>query len=118
MMKHIEMVKLVSELFMDAYLAGIRPEGNSINNAIADRERMYSEVKQLYDRIESLSADLEFANRELEKERDEHAATRGELANLSLKCKNYLNTTYGFCNETLIDPEDELTKNGLLEEDE
>ena len=67
MMKHEEMITLIGDLFMDAYMAGQQTDMSSIQRARADRDRLLHEVKEVYLELESESYNREQTQVELHK---------------------------------------------------
>lgn len=67
MMKHEDMITLIGNMFINAYVAGDRKDLESFRFARADRDRMFDEIKELYAELEQESYNREQLQVELNK---------------------------------------------------
>ena len=67
MMKHEEMITLIGNMFINAYVAGDRKDLDSFRSARADRDRMFDEIRELYAELEQDSYNREQLQVELNK---------------------------------------------------
>jgi hypothetical protein len=79
-MKHEEMITLIGNMFINAYVAGDRKDLDSFRTARADRDHLFDEIRDLYAELESESyhreqfeVELQKAQHELEERRRTHA---------------------------------------------
>lgn len=89
MMKHEEMITLIGDLFMDAYMAGQQTDMTSIQRARADRDRLLHEVRELYQELEHESYEREQIQVELMKANNELANLRDENERLHELWQDY-----------------------------
>ena len=80
MMKHEEMITLIGNMFINAYVAGDRKDLDSFRSARADRDHLFDEIRELYAELENESyereqfeVELQKAQHELEERRRTHA---------------------------------------------
>lgn len=80
MMKHEEMITLIGNMFINAYVAGDRKDLDSFRSARADRDHLFDEIRNLYAELEHESyereqfeVELQKAQHELEERRRTHA---------------------------------------------
>lgn len=52
MMKHEEMITLIGNMFINAYVAGDRKDLDSFRSARADRDHLFDEIRNLYAELE------------------------------------------------------------------
>lgn len=67
MMKHEDMITLIGNMFINAYVAGDRKDLESFRSARADRDRMFDEIKDLYAELEMESCNREQFQMDLNK---------------------------------------------------
>lgn len=82
MTRHADMITLIADLFMDAYMAGQQTELSSYNRARADRDRLFDVVRDLYAELEHESYQREQLEVELMKANNELANLRDLVAGL------------------------------------
>ena len=70
MMTHLDMISLIGDLFMDAYIAGQQTDMSSIQRARADRDRLLAEVRELYRALDDSEEHINDQKRELEYEKE------------------------------------------------
>lgn len=70
-MKHEEMITLIGNMFINAYVAGDRKDLDSFRSARADRDHLFDEISELYAELEHESYEREQFEVEL-KEEQEH----------------------------------------------
>ena len=70
MMTHLDMISLIGDLFMDAYIAGQQTDMSSIQRARADRDRLLHEVRELYRALDDSEEHINDQKRELEYEKE------------------------------------------------
>ena len=70
MMTHLDMISLIGDLFMDAYIAGQQTDMSSIQRARADRDRLLHEVRELYRELDDREEYIIDQKRELEHEKE------------------------------------------------
>lgn len=85
MMKHEDMITLIGNMFINAYVAGDRKDLESFRSARADRDRMFDAIKDLY-------AELEHESYEREQFETELMKANNELANLRDQIRSYEST--------------------------
>lgn len=79
MTRHADMITLIADLFMDAYMAGQQTELSSYNRARADRDRLFDVVRDLYAELEHESYQREQFEVELMKANNELANLRDQV---------------------------------------
>lgn len=67
MMKHEEMITLIGNMFINAYVAGDRKDLDSFRSARADRDHLFDAVRDLYAELEHESYEREHIQVELNK---------------------------------------------------
>ncbi len=79
-MTHEEMITLISNMFINAYVAGDRKDLESFRSARADRDHLFDAIRDLYAELEHESyereqfeVELQKAQHELEERRRTHA---------------------------------------------
>ncbi len=70
MMKHEEMITLICNMFINAYVAGDRNDLDSFRSARADRDHLFDEIKELYAELEHESFEREQFENELKTEQE------------------------------------------------
>lgn len=76
MMKHIDMISLIGDLYMDAYTAGSRTDIDTIQQARRNRDRLYAAIRELYQELDDREEYLTDQQREIEH-------LRGEITHLA-----------------------------------
>lgn len=66
-MKHEEMITLIGNMFINAYVAGDRKDLDSFRSARADRDHLFDEIRELYAELEHESYEREQIQVELNK---------------------------------------------------
>lgn len=70
MMKHEEMITLIGNMFINAYVAGDRKDLDSFRSARADRDHLFDEIRELYAELEHESYEREQFENELKTEQE------------------------------------------------
>lgn len=76
MMKHIDMISLVGDLYMDAYTAGSRTDIETIRQAVRNRDRMYAALRDIYQELDDREEYINDQQREIEHLRNELKAEK------------------------------------------
>lgn len=85
MMKHEDMITLIGNMFINAYVAGDRKDLESFRFARADRDRLFDEIKDLYAELEHESCNREQLQVEL-------LNANKEIINLREQIRSYEST--------------------------
>lgn len=93
MMKHEQMIPLIGDLFINAYVAGDRKDTNTYSNARASRDHMYEAVAELYAELEHESYEREQFEVELMKANKEIDRLKEEIERRIEEKKNIFNGT-------------------------
>ena len=104
-MKHEDMITLIGNMFINAYVAGDRKDLESFRFARADRDRMYDEVKKLYEALDVCSETMDDLNREiaqLEKELKE-AKEANERKDYIINSTIFTDHSHPFADDVLMD---------------
>lgn len=67
MMKHEEIITLIGNMFINAYVAGGLKDLDSVRSARADRDHLFDEIRELYAELEMESCNREQIQVELNK---------------------------------------------------
>lgn len=92
MMKHEEMITLIGNMFINAYVAGDRKDLDSFRSARADRDHLFDEIRELYAELEHESYEREQFENELQKAQHELEGLRHsvQLKNAEIRRLNEL----------------------------
>lgn len=81
-MKHEEMITLIGNMFINAYVAGDRKDLDSFRSARADRDHLFDAIRELY-------AELEHESYEREQIQVELMKANKEIINLREQIRSY-----------------------------
>lgn len=82
-MKHEEMITLIGNMFINAYVAGGRKDLDSFRSARADRDHLFDVIKELYAELEHESYEREQFENELKEADEKIKAHKLELNRLN-----------------------------------
>lgn len=117
MMKHEEMITLIGNMFINAYVAGDRKDLDSFRSARADRDHLFDAIRDLYAELEMESyraeqngVELKKANEEIDQLQEEIERRKAEKADIfngtpCLGMKLRLSEIYG---SKITDPDEEV----------
>lgn len=103
MMKHEEMITLIGNMFINAYVAGDRKDLDSFRSARADRDHLFDEIKELYAELEHESYERERLQVELMRANKEIINLREQIRKLQVEIQRLHEERYVMADKTALD---------------
>lgn len=102
MMKHEEMITLIGNMFINAYVAGDRKDLDSFRSARADRDHLFDEIRDLYAELEQESYEREQFESELKEEQDHVQSLYGTINKLQIEIQRLHEERYMMADTTAL----------------